>query len=80
MDAGPAHDPPGVASVAGVVWLLDGRPTARVTARIGDRAALTDDDGRFVLGPVESGPSETGDRRPYRWLILEILLVLTTSE
>ena len=48
----------GVTALAGQVLLLNGAPLAGVTLSLGDKTALTDNSGRFLLSGVTSGKGE----------------------
>jgi RHS repeat-associated protein len=51
----PLQAAPGVTALAGQVLLLNGNPLANVTLNIGDRTALTDNTGRFLLADLPPG-------------------------
>ncbi len=51
----PLQADPGVTALAGQVLRLNGEPLANVTLRIADRAAQTDQTGRFLLSVVPAG-------------------------
>jgi RHS repeat-associated protein len=51
----PLMAPPGITAVAGHTLTLDGQPLARVTLRLEDRTAVSDDSGRFLLTGVPAG-------------------------
>jgi RHS repeat-associated protein len=53
----PLEAGPGVTALAGQVLKLDGTPLERVTLMIGDRKAVSDGTGRFLLANVPSGHS-----------------------
>src|SRR5260370_32793931 len=47
--------PPGVTALAGRVLRLDGKPLPHVTLKIGQRKAVTDEKGQFLLANINPG-------------------------
>jgi RHS repeat-associated protein len=46
----------GMTALAGQVFALSSKPLAGVTLKIGDKQALTDDNGQFLLTDIPTGP------------------------
>ena len=51
----PLQAAPGVTALAGRVLALNGRPLARVTLQVGEKAVVTDETGRFLLESLTPG-------------------------
>jgi YD repeat-containing protein len=51
----PLRAVPGITALSGQVLLLNGHPLAGVTLKIGERTALTDNTGRFLVTDATSG-------------------------